>query len=80
MDQFPTLFKESSEGVSGTAKTITENDVAQAFRDKVKTAQEAFDKAATERGAVDEAAKKNGRYGMTASDIVEALPAVMSAL
>ena len=30
--------------------------------------------------AGDEAAKKNGRYGMTSSDIVEALPAVMSAL
>ena len=30
--------------------------------------------------AGDEAAKKKGRYGMTASDIAEALPAVMSAL
>lgn len=64
MDQFPTLFKESSEGVSGTAKTITENDVAQAFRDKVKTAQEAFDKAAKKDGAVDETAKKNAEEAL----------------
>lgn len=51
-------------GATGSGKTITADDVAKSFRDKVAEKQKAYDKAVSENGAVNEEVKKKAEEAL----------------